>query len=116
MTPMRVVSLVCSNTEIVAALGCGHLLVGVDSSSDHPAELVGRLPRVGKDLDVDPARVAALRPDLVLASLTVPGHERVVARLAEAKLPMLVLAPFLLILFLRFRFWIVSIVFFLAHC
>jgi iron complex transport system substrate-binding protein len=90
---MRVVSLTCSNTEIVAALGCGGSLVGVDDHSDHPAPLLAGLPRVGKDLDVDAARVAALQPDLVLASLTVPGHERVVERLLAHKLNLLVLAP-----------------------
>lgn len=90
---MRVVSLTCSNTEIACALGCAELLVGCDDHSDHPAEVVGGLPRVGKDLDVDADRVAALRPDLVLASLTVPGHERVVERLLAHKLNLLVLAP-----------------------
>jgi len=90
---MRIVSLACSNTEIVAALGLSHLLVGVDADSDHPPDVVSRLPTVGRDLDVDADQVAALKPDLVLASLTVPGHEKVVARLAEKKLNMLVLAP-----------------------
>ena len=42
---------------------------------------------MGPDLGIDVARVAALRPDLVLASLTVPGHERIVERLTTAKLP-----------------------------
>jgi iron complex transport system substrate-binding protein len=84
---MRVVSLNCSNTEIVAALGAGGELVGVDDDSDHPVELVRGLPRVGRDLDVDVARVAALAPDLVLASNTVPGHEKVIERLTAARLP-----------------------------
>lgn len=90
---MRVVALTCSNTEIVCALGQAHLLVGVDDHSDFPVEVVSALPRVGKDLDVDPDRVAALNPDLVLASLTVPGHERVVERLEARGLPLLTLAP-----------------------
>ncbi len=85
---MRVVSLNCSNTEIVAALGLGDFLVGVDSDSDFPIELVQRLPRVGRDLDIDVAKVVALRPDLVLASNTVPGHEKVIARLHAAGLPL----------------------------
>lgn len=84
--PLRVVSLTCSNTEIVSALGCADLLVGVDDHSDFPPEVVAGLPRVGPDLDVDVERVAALEPDLVLASLTVPGHEKVVARLEAAGL------------------------------
>ena len=84
---MRVVSLTCSNTEIVCALGCADQLVGVDDHSDFPEEVVGRLPRVGPDLQVDPEKVAALRPDLVLASLTVPGHEKVVASIEAKGLP-----------------------------
>jgi iron complex transport system substrate-binding protein len=90
---MRLVSLVCSNTEIVCALGCAHWLVGVDDHSDRPTEIVARLPRVGPDLQIDVERVAALKPDLVLASLTVPGHEKVVQALEDAGLPHLVLAP-----------------------
>lgn len=84
---MRVVSLTCSNTEICGALGCAEYLVGVDDHSDHPREIVTKLPRMGPDLAIDVERVAALRPDLVLASLTVPGHERIVERLHAAKLP-----------------------------
>lgn len=90
---MRIVSLTCSNTELVDALGCGAMLVGVDDHSDHPPALLAGLPRVGKDLDVDADAVAALAPDLVLASNTVPGHERVVARLLAHKHNVLVLAP-----------------------
>ncbi len=88
---MRIVSTTCSNTEIVCALGAGEQLVGIDDYSDFPADVVARLPRVGPDLGIDVARVEALRPDLVLASLTVPGHERVVDSLRAAGLP--VVAP-----------------------
>ena len=84
---MRIVSLACSNTEIVCALGCGDLLVGVDDHSDFPVDVVGPLPKVGPDLGIDVERVAALEPDLVLATLTVPGHEKVVERLEAAGLP-----------------------------
>ena len=90
---MRIVTLTCSNTELVCALGRASWLVGCDDHSDHPGPVVASLPRVGKDLDVDAARVAALKPDLVLASLTVPGHEKVVERLAREKLDFLVLSP-----------------------
>jgi iron complex transport system substrate-binding protein len=90
---MRIVSLACSNTEIVHALGCSAWLVGVDDHSDWPEDVVGALPRVGPDLDVDVGRVAALEPDLVLATLTVPGHERVLERLDSAGLPFLAPEP-----------------------
>jgi iron complex transport system substrate-binding protein len=90
---MRIVSLACSNTEIVCALGCSELLVGVDDHSDFPEEVVARLPKVGPDLDIDVDRVAALEPDLVLATLTVPGHEKVVERLEAAGLPYIAPEP-----------------------
>ena len=90
---MRVVSLTCSNTEIVCALGCEELLVGVDRHSDFPAEVVDALPRVGPDLQIDVDAVMDLGPDLVLASLTVPGHENVVEEVEAAGLEYLAPEP-----------------------
>jgi iron complex transport system substrate-binding protein len=90
---MRIVSLACSNTEIVCALGCADLLVGVDDHSDYPEDVVAALPKVGPDLNIDVDRVAALDPDLVLATLTVPGHEKVVERLEAAGLPFIAPEP-----------------------
>ena len=90
---MRIVAHTCSNTEIVCALGRADWLVGVDDHSDHPPDVVEGLPRIGPDLDVDVGRIAALEPDLVLTSLTVPGHERCVARIREAGLPHIVTRP-----------------------
>jgi iron complex transport system substrate-binding protein len=90
---MRIVSLACSNTEIVDALGCSDLLVGVDSHSDYPAGVVDRLPRLGPDLEIDIAAVAALKPDLVLATLTVPGHETVIEGLEAAGIPFIAPSP-----------------------
>ena len=90
---MRIVSHTCSNTEIVCALGAARMLVGVDSDSDFPAQAVAALPKLGRDLELDVAAAAALKPDLVLTSLTVPGHERIVAALKDAGLPVLVIDP-----------------------
>jgi len=90
---MRIVSLACSNTEIVCALGAADLLVGVDDHSDHPADVVDSLPKVGPDLDIDVDAVASLEPDLVLATLTVPGHERVVEELERRGLPFVAPEP-----------------------
>src|SRR5918912_336853 len=70
----RIVSIAPSNTEILHALGLGRRIVGVDSWSDYPPRVL-RLPRLGSDLHVDVARVAALEPDVVVASLHVPGME-----------------------------------------
>jgi len=90
---MRIVAHTCSNTEIVCALGRANWLVGVDDHSDHPADVVRHLPRIGADLDVDVERIRRLAPDLVITSLTVPGHERCLARIREAGLPHLVTRP-----------------------
>ncbi|RFF32733.1 cobalamin-binding protein [Wenzhouxiangella sediminis] len=90
---MRIVSHTCSNTEIVCALGRADCLVGVDDHSDYPAEVVEKLPRIGPDLDVDVERILALEPDLVITSLTVPGHERCLEKLEAAGLPLLVTRP-----------------------
>lgn len=84
MCLMRIVSLNCSNTEIVCALGLAGQLVGVDDHSDFPPDVVAPLPRVGPDLTPDMEKIKALGPDLVLASLTVPGHERVIENLENA--------------------------------
>lgn len=90
---MRIVAHSCSNTEIVCALGCGDLLVGVDDHSDHPAEVVRRVARVGPDLAVDVEAIRRLEPDLVLYSLTVPGHERALDALLAAGVNVVVLEP-----------------------
>lgn len=90
---MRIVSLTCSNTEIVVSLGLAGALVGVDDHSDWPPEVVDPLPRVGPDLEIDLDAVEALRPDLVLASLTVPGHETVVEGLEARGIAHLAPAP-----------------------
>jgi iron complex transport system substrate-binding protein len=86
---MRVVSICPSNTEIVASLGLEDALVGLDRSSDWPPSVTD-LPRVGPDLSVDVEAIAALRPDLVLSSLSVPGMERNVEGLDRAGLPHIV--------------------------
>lgn len=83
---MRIITTTCSNTEIVHALGFGHWLVAVDDHSDYPPTLLAQLPRVGPDLSIDVSRVIALKPDLVLASDTVPGHDKVIESLVEAGL------------------------------
>jgi len=90
---MRIVAHTCSNTEIVCALGRGDWLVGVDDHSDYPADTLATLPRIGADLDVNVERIRELEPDLVITSLTVPGHERCLERIIAAGLPYIVTQP-----------------------
>jgi iron complex transport system substrate-binding protein len=81
----RIVSVGPSNTEILHALGLGRRIVGVDRWSDYPPR-VQALPRVGSDLRVDVTSVVDLRPDLLVASLHVPGMEANLAAFEAAGL------------------------------
>ncbi|WP_309571034.1 helical backbone metal receptor [Deinococcus sp.] len=89
--PPRLASLVASNSDILAALGAAPWIVAVDNHSDAPG--LESAVRVGPDLDIDVAVLAATRPDLVLASLSVPGQERVVQGVQDAGLGVLILDP-----------------------
>ena len=84
----RIVSVSPSNTEILHALGFGRRIVGVDRWSDYPPR-VAQLPRVGSDMRVDIETVLGLRPDLVVASLHVPGMEDNLPAFEQAGLPYL---------------------------
>ena len=86
--PARVVALAPSLTEIVFALGAGDTLVGVSEYSDYP-EAARKIPRVG-GLEVDAEKVAALRPDLVLAIAEGRGRAAV-GSLEAAGIPVAVL-------------------------
>lgn len=88
----RLVTLAPSCAETVDALGCFDRVVACEDSSDHPPE-VERCERLGPDLGPDLDRIAALNPDLVVSSLTVPGMERNVTGLAARGVPQWVSAP-----------------------
>lgn len=88
----RIVSLAPSDTEIAYALGLGPRVVGVCDDSDWPHE-ARAVAKVGMDLQIDAERVAALEPDLVLASLSVPGMEKCVDAVRSRGLKTLVLDP-----------------------
>ncbi len=90
---MRVFSHTCSNTEIVSALGAADCLIGCDDDSDFPVDVVAAIPKLGRDLDLRVDEVIAMRPDLVLTSLTVPGHERIVDAFRSAGIRTLVCDP-----------------------
>jgi iron complex transport system substrate-binding protein len=89
---MRVVSLCPSNTELMQYLGLAHLLIGVDDFSDWP-ESIATLPKLGPDLSINMGLVEQLKPDLVLASLSVPGMEKNVEELVKRNIPHIVLNP-----------------------
>lgn len=84
--PQRIVSLVPGLTESVCALGACARLVGTDRYSNWPAEVVA-LPKLGGLDDAQIERIAALKPDLVLAA----PSARAVPRLEALGLRVLVL-------------------------
>ncbi|MEQ6377411.1 cobalamin-binding protein [Bacillaceae bacterium S4-13-56] len=86
---MKLVSICPSNTELLAYLGLTSSLVGVDDFSDWPDE-VNKLPKLGPDLNINMDKVEDLQPDLVIASLSVPGMERNIEELEKRKIPFII--------------------------
>src|SRR3972149_6407306 len=80
--PARIVSLVPSVTEILFALGAEDRLVGVTDFCDYPPA-ARRKPRVGGMLTPSLEVIAALRPDLVVAT-TEGNREETFAPLRRA--------------------------------
>ncbi len=78
-SPSRVVSLAPSLSETVCALGGCDQLVGVTEYCLYPAE-VKRKAKIGGYLNPNLERIAALRPDLVLA---LPEHRDVAEKLGK---------------------------------
>ncbi len=72
MVPTRVVSLLASSTEMVAALGCGDRLVGRSHECDHP-DWVRKLPAVTRP-----------RIDVTVPSATIDGSVRALVELAAS--------------------------------
>ncbi|WP_227937483.1 cobalamin-binding protein [Alkalihalobacillus deserti] len=89
---MRIISICPSNTELIAYLGLTSHLIGVDDFSDWPKSIAG-LPRLGPDLSIRMDELESLNPDLVLASLSVPGMERNVGELKRRGIPHVVYNP-----------------------
>ncbi|GEK33845.1 cobalamin-binding protein [Kurthia sibirica] len=83
---MRLISICPSNTELVAYLGLTDQLVGIDDFSDWP-ESTQNLPKLGPDLSIDMDALQQLQPDLVLASLSVPGMEKNITALQQRNIP-----------------------------
>jgi len=89
-TPVKIISLAPSNTEILASLDLLNNTVGITDACDYPPE-VKKIPRVGGDAFISIERVAAAQPDLILASDITP--KATVQRLRDLGLTVIVLAP-----------------------
>jgi len=65
--PQRIISLTPSNSEILAALGVGARVIGVDDGTDYPADFAAKAKVTdGGAFKANVEQIVALRPDLVL--------------------------------------------------
>lgn len=76
--PSRIVSGAPTITETLFALGLSDKVVGADSYSNYPQEFLdlknqGKIKVVGGVTTLDPEKVAALRPDLVVIDASLQG-------------------------------------------
>ncbi|MDD1691005.1 MAG: cobalamin-binding protein [Methanoregula sp.] len=89
-TPARIVSLAPSNTELLGALALLDRVAGVTTVCNYPPEAAS-ITRIGGYSTVSVEKVAAVRPDLVIASDITP--KETVDRLREIGLTVMVIAP-----------------------
>lgn len=76
--PARIVTMLPSLTETAWVLGAGERLVGVDRYSNWPAA-IERLPHLGGLDDAQIEAIAALKPDVILASTSARSLDRLEA-------------------------------------
>jgi iron complex transport system substrate-binding protein len=86
-TTRRVVSLAPNLTEMLFAIGAGDRIVGTDDFSNFPPEAKGIAKVGGMQPNVE--KIAALKPDLVVAS-TEGNHPNLATALAAAAIPLYV--------------------------
>jgi len=90
-TPMRIVSMAPSLTEILYFLGVGDRVVGVTRHSSFPAEAAGK-PSVGSYINLNVEKIISLSPDLAIG--TADGNKPAVVRLLEqAGIPVYIVNP-----------------------
>lgn len=75
--PRRIVSLVPSQTELLADLGLDQQVVGITKFCIHPAEWFRQKPRVGGTKTLNFAKIEALQPDLLLGNKEENDREQI---------------------------------------
>ncbi len=90
--PSRVVSLAPSITEMLFALGLGKYVIGVDTFSNYPPEVVklkkeGKIADIGNFWNPDIEKIIKLKPDLVVADAG--AHAKILEKFEELKLPVI---------------------------
>lgn len=83
----RIISLAPNLTEMLFAIGAGERVVGTDDYSNYP-DAAKKVVKVG-GMQPNVEKIAALKPDLVIAS-TEGNHPNLAQALAAAKIPLYV--------------------------
>lgn len=81
--PRRIVSVVPSQTELLADLGLEPEVVGISKFCVHPAEWFHKKTRIGGPKTLDPEKISALQPDLILGNKEENQQEQIEALAAR---------------------------------
>ena len=87
--PQRIVPIFASNVEIVAALGLGDRIVGIEAYTRYPPEVLNR-PLVGGRLGFSVDAVVGLRPDLVVVTPSRQAANQLIDPLQRLGIPIVV--------------------------
>ena len=88
-TPRRIVPIFASNVEIIAALGLGERIVGIEAYTRFPPDVLDR-PLVGGRLGFSVDKVVALRPDLVVVTPSRQAANQLIDPMQRLGIPILV--------------------------
>jgi iron complex transport system substrate-binding protein len=88
--PQRIIPIFASNVEIVASLGLANRIVGIESYTRYPPEVLDR-PLVGGRLGFSVDAVVALQPDLVLVTPSRQAANQLIDPMERIGVPIMVL-------------------------
>lgn len=88
--PQRIVPIFASNTEIVAALGLGDRIVGIEAYTRYPKEVLDR-PLVGGRLGFSVDAVVDLHPDLLVVTPSRQAANQLIDPMERLGIPIMVL-------------------------
>ncbi len=88
--PERIVAIFASNVELLAALGAGPRIVGIEAYTRFPPEVLDR-PKVGGRLGFSAEAIARLQPDLVVMTAARQAAHQLVRPMELIGVPVLVL-------------------------
>lgn len=88
--PQRIVAIFASNVEMVAALGLADRIVGIETYTRFPPEVLGK-PLVGGRLGFSVDAVVAQKPDLVIVTPSRQAANQLIDPMERLGIPLLVL-------------------------